>query len=107
MSTPAAIKLATPALTNSVELVGSAGPVYSLACSPEGDALASAGFGQVNLWQGEGMGELSTFQGHSSYLWGVAWSPGGDRIASGNSRGIVQIRDVASGEMLMEMKPVP
>jgi WD40 repeat protein len=38
-------------------------------------------------------------------VFSVAWSPGGDRIASGTSRGIVQIWDVASGEKLIEFKP--
>ncbi len=80
-------------LTLLAELEGSTGPVYSLAWAPDGSRLASAGYGQVNLWDGESYSLLSTLQGHSSYVWGVAWSADGTRLASGGQDGSVRLWD--------------
>ncbi len=87
-------------LTLLAELEGSTGPVYSLAWAPDGSRLASAGYGQVNLWDGESYSLLSTLQGHSSYVWGVAWSADGTRLASGGQDGSVQVWEPLSGAQI-------
>ncbi len=40
---------------------------------------------------------LYTYSGHSSYVFAVAWSPDGKRIASGSADGTVQVWDAADG----------
>ena len=87
-------------LTLLAELAGSTGPVYSLAWAPDGSRLASAGYGQVNLWDGESYTLLSTLQGHSSYVWSVAWSADGTRLASGGQDGSVQVWEPLSGAQI-------
>ena len=80
-------------LTLLAELDGSIGPVYSLAWAPDGSRIASAGYGQVNLWDGESYSLLSTLPGHTSYVWGVAWAADGTGLASGGQDGSVQLWD--------------
>ena len=80
-------------LTALAELEGSTGPVYSLAWSPDGSRLASAGYGQVNLWGGESYTLQATLPGHASYVWGVDWSPDGTVLASGSQDGSVRLWD--------------
>jgi WD40 repeat protein len=87
-------------LTLLAELEGSTGPVYSLAWVPDGSCLASAGYGQVNLWDGESYTLLSTLQGHSSYVWSVAWAADGTRLASGGQDGSVQVWEPLSGAQI-------
>ncbi len=57
-SIPTSLPTHTPlptlaALVRSAEMEGTVGPIYSLAWSPDGDVLASAGFRQVKLWDTE------------------------------------------------------
>jgi WD40 repeat protein len=80
-------------LTTLAEMESTSGPVYSLGWSPDGSQLASAGFGQVDLWDGESYTLLSSLAGHTSYVWGVDWAPDGTALASGSQDGSVRIWD--------------
>jgi WD40 repeat protein len=73
------------------ELDGSPGPAWSLDWSPDGTMLASAGFGQVNVWNAQTRIKLAVLKGHSNDVWGVAWSPDGKRIASCGLDGTVRV----------------
>ncbi|MCP4543241.1 MAG: WD40 repeat domain-containing protein [Chloroflexi bacterium] len=86
-------------LATRVELE-SVGPVYSLAWSPGGSVLASAGYEQVKLWDTETGVELKTLEGHRSFVWGVAWSPDGNRLASASQDGTVRLWDASTYEEL-------
>ncbi len=86
------------------ELEGSVGPVYSLAWSPDGSTLASAGYGQVKLWDAETNEELRTLEGHTSFVWGVAWSPDGSVLASTGQDGTVRLWDSETYEELAEFR---
>ena len=73
------------------ELEGGIGPIYSLSWSPKGNLIASAGYGQVNLWDAKAGTKLATLEGHNSFVWGVAFSPSGELIASASVDGTVRI----------------
>lgn len=80
------------------------GPVYSLAWSPDGSTLASAGYKQVKLWDVKTRLAIKTLSGHESYVWGVAWSPDGRKIASGSADGTTRIWDAASGDEISKLE---
>ena len=44
---------------------------------------------------------ITTYQGHTSPVYTVAWSPDGTRIASGGNDSTVQIWDVRTGRRLV------
>ena len=73
------------------ELHGSIGPIYSLSWAPNGKRIASAGFGQVNVWDADTKKRVTTLEGHTSFVWGVFFSPNGEMIASASVDGTVRI----------------
>ena len=82
--------------------------VDSVAWSPDGTYIASGAWdSMVKVWQvGQPqsgpqqlspLGNVITYQGHNSYIFSIAWSPDGRRIASASKDATVQVWDVASG----------
>jgi WD40 repeat protein len=47
---------------------------------------------------------LQTLEGHTDYVMSVAFSPLGDKIASGSSHGIVRVWDAITGALLYELR---
>ena len=73
--------------------------MFSVAYSPDGKTLASAGDdGTVKLWEGATGKEQATLRGHSREVWSVAYSPDGKTLASGSWDGTVKLWDVTTGE---------
>jgi WD40 repeat protein len=63
-------------------LPGNAGGILSLAFSPDGRLLASAGADRaVQVWDVAQQSPLRTLGPYSGFAWAVAFSPGGDRLA--------------------------
>src|SRR5262245_43324776 len=88
-------------------LKGHAGPVFSVAFSPDGTLLASgcgtfasngqAGAGEVKIWDVATGKEKLTLKGHMAVVWAVAFSPDGKTLASGDVYGNVLLWEVHSG----------
>jgi WD40 repeat protein len=73
--------------------------VHSLAWSPDGKTLASAGsFRQVRLWEAATGKELATLRGHTDVVYSVVWSPNGKTLASASQDKTVKLFSPGVGE---------
>lgn len=76
-----------------------AGPseMYTVAWSPNGTWIASAGLGStVQVWSSSSKQPLFSYDGGSAKVYSVAWSSNNRYIASGHSNGTVQVWDIAT-----------
>jgi hypothetical protein len=75
--------------------------VLSVAWSPEGSRIASAGDDRtVQVWEAESGSRLLNHNRHDGTVWSAAWSPEGSRIASASTR-TAQVWEAKSGRQLL------
>jgi WD40 repeat protein len=79
--------------------------VRTLAWSPRGDRLASAGPDQfVKVWDPLRGALVTRMQGQRGWVMGVAWSPDGQQLATATSSGLVITWDSQTGRELLTMR---
>ncbi len=77
---------------------GHAGPVQSVAISPDGRFVLSGGDDKtMRLWSVETGEEVRRFAGHEHWVGCVAFSPDGRRATSGNYDRVVRLWDLRAG----------
>ncbi len=77
--------------------------VYDLALAPDGKRFISAGGnGRVKIWDAIDGTLMMTLRGHDEIVGSVAFSPDGQRIASGDLK-TIKIWDAQSGEEVMTL----
>src|SRR5437762_9268008 len=83
------------------ELKGHTAIVYSVAFSPDGKILATAGFDNiVKLWDFATGKELRTLTGHTGAVYCVAFSKDGTQLASSSLDKTIRLWTVADGKLL-------
>jgi WD40 repeat protein len=88
------------------ELKGHTGLIYSLAFSPDGKLLATAGFDNlVKLWDfAAGGKEIRTLTGHVGPVYSVAFHPDGKTLVSSSDDKTIRLWNVADGKLIRELK---
>ena len=82
-------------------LVGHPAPVRTLAFSPDGSTVATAGDEPIiRLWNVTTGQERGSLEGHSSWISSLAYSPDKKLIASGGAEKIVRLWDTATGKQV-------
>ena len=80
-------------------LSGHVSDILSIAFSPNGHLLATAGTDQtIRLWDAETGRDLKVLRGHLGAVHALAFSPNGKQLASGSADTSIRIWDIASGQ---------
>ena len=72
--------------------------VTAIAFSPDGGRVAAAAGSAATVWDSATGEELASFAGHSDFVGRLAWSPGGDLIATAGDDLTLRVWDAATGE---------
>ena len=84
--------------------VGGGEPVRSLAFTPDGAVLASAGGDSedfaIHVWEVTSGRAIGTLSGHSNIVWDMAFSPDGQTLVTVSSDRTAKIRDWRNGDIL-------
>ena len=82
-------------------LEGHGDRVFYLRYSSNGSFLASSGLdGAVILWDPQRRREIGRIDGNMSNSWAIAYSPDGKKLFTGDSFGVLRLRDAETGTSL-------
>ena len=76
----------------------------SVAFSPDGESLATAGFRSVTIWSLATGKEIKVLRGHISQVRQAVFHPDGKRLASAGDDGTVKIWDVQTGQEVLTLR---
>jgi WD40 repeat protein len=86
-------------------LVGHETAVSSVAFSPDGKQLATAGRDRaIKIWDPATGREIRTLRGHTARISNLGYSPDGCRLASASYDGSVRVWDAANGRFLRTLR---
>jgi WD40 repeat protein len=83
---------------------GGPGGVTVAAFAPGGDEVALASAGQVDLWGLTGRSPARMLRAHQKWVYALAFSPDGARIATGGFDGLAVLWDRRTGEMVRKLE---
>jgi tRNA A-37 threonylcarbamoyl transferase component Bud32 len=89
------------ASTQAFMLRGHVGPVTTLAVTPDGKRIATAGYdGVVKVWNGGDGTEVFTLRGHREWVTELVFSHDGALLASGSGDGGLMVWDSRTGKLI-------
>ena len=81
-----------------------AGWLHTVACSPDGQTIATCGYDQaVRLWDAATGKKIADLPGHKWDVLSVEFSPDGKTLASGDLSGLVKLWDVAAKKSIRDL----
>jgi WD40 repeat protein len=75
--------------------------------NPAGTHIAVASEGEARVYDAKTGSRIATLAGHEGAIFAIAFTPDGQRVATGGYDGIVRLFDAASGKLKSAFVPVP
>lgn len=81
--------------------------VHGICWNPAGTQIAVASEGEARVYDAKTGSRIATLPGHEGAIFAVAFTPDGQRVATGGYDGIVRLFDAATGKLKSAFVPVP